>query len=70
MCPRGEFFEIAALVFAALGVISEGFDIALWLEPMTWILLAIVAGVLAIPSYMKSIGARHLYGIESERKKE
>jgi hypothetical protein len=37
---------------------------------MTWLLIAIVAGVLCIPSYMKSIGARHLYGIESERKEE
>ena len=66
----GHFFELASLVFAALGVISEGFDIALILEPMSWLLLAIVFGVLSIPSYMKSVSARHLYGIESERKKE
>ena len=66
----GVILEIASLLFAALGVISEGFDIALGLEPMTWLLLAIVAGVLCIPSYMKSVMARHLYGIESECKKE
>jgi hypothetical protein len=71
MCAiRGVIGEIASIVFALLAVISEGFDIALWLEPMTWLLLAIVAGILAIPSYNKSIVARHLYGIESERKKE
>jgi hypothetical protein len=66
----GDVFSTASLVFAALGVISEWFDIALGLEPMSWLLLAIVFGVLSIPSYMKSIVARHLYGIESERKKE
>jgi hypothetical protein len=64
----GTIFEGASLVCAALGVISEGFDIALGLEPMSWLLLAIVAGVLCIPSYMKSVVARHLYGIESELK--
>jgi Flp pilus assembly protein TadB len=67
---NGVILEIASLLFAVLGAISEGFDIALWLEPMTWLLLAIVAGVLAIPYYMKSIVARHLYGIESEIKSE
>ena len=69
MCAlRGTLSEGLSLVFAALGVISEVFDIALGLEPMSWLLLAIVAGVLSIPSYMKSVMARHLYGIESERK--
>ncbi len=52
----GEIFEIASLVFAALGVISEGFNIALWLEPMSWLLLAIVAGVLCLPSYKLVLG--------------
>jgi hypothetical protein len=71
MCAfRGVIGEIASLVFALLGVISEGFDIALWLEPRSWLLLAIVAGILCLPNYMKSVGARNLYGIESERKKE
>jgi hypothetical protein len=71
MCAFGGVIgEIASFVFAALGVISEGFDIALWLEPRSWLLLAIVAGILCLPNYMKSVGARHLYGIESEREKK
>ena len=62
--------SIAALVFAALGVISDGFDIPLGLEPMIWLLLAIVAGLGAIMPHMKSTVAKHLYGIESEIKKQ
>jgi hypothetical protein len=34
------------------------------------LLLAIVAGILCLPNYMKSVSARHLYGIESEREKK
>ncbi len=58
---------IAALIFAALGVIVDVFDMALVLESMSWFLLAIFALVAAIYPYLNFVTARNLYGIESEK---
>ena len=55
---------------AALGVISDALDRTLVLESMSWFLLAIVVGVISILPNMTSLAAKHLYGIESERKDE
>ncbi len=63
-------FLLACLGFAALGVISDALNITLGLEPMSWLLLAIVAILGAIIFHMNVVMAKHLYGIESERKKE
>jgi hypothetical protein len=52
-----------------LGVISDALNITLGLEPMIWLLLAIVAGLNAVNPHTKSTVAKHLFGIESERKK-
>jgi len=37
---------------------------------MSWLLLAIVAGLSAIFPHMNVVMAKHLFGIESEIKKE
>jgi uncharacterized membrane protein (Fun14 family) len=56
--------------FAVLGVIGDALNITLGLETMSWFQLAIWAGVIAIVPSMTSLIAKHLYGIESEIKKE
>ena len=57
---------LVSLIFAALGVIVEVFDIALVLESMSWFLLAIFALIAAIFPYLNYVTAKNLYGIESE----
>jgi hypothetical protein len=64
----GMIVTYCSLGFAVLGVISDALNITLGLETMSWFQLAIVAGVTAILPNMRSIAAKHLYGIESERK--
>jgi hypothetical protein len=61
---------IACFLFAALGVIGDAFDVTLVLESMSWFLLAIVAGLIAIIENMHLLVAKHLLGIEAESKKE
>ncbi|MCX6659112.1 MAG: hypothetical protein NTX81_01840 [Candidatus Bathyarchaeota archaeon] len=60
--------QYACFIFAALGVISNATNIALGLESMSWFLLAIVAGLNAIIGHMHVVVAKHLLGIEVERK--
>ena len=58
--------QYACFIFAALGVIGDALDITLGLESMSWFLLAIVAGLNAIIPQMRSLVAKHLFGIETE----
>ena len=58
----------ACFIFAALGVIGDALNITLGLESMSWFLLAIVAGLNAIIGHMHVVVAKHLFGIESEKK--
>ena len=53
-----------------IGVIGDALNITLGLESMSWFLLAIVFGLTAIVPHMRSVSAKHLFGIESERKRE
>lgn len=64
----GGIIIICSLAFAVLGAIGDVLNITLGLESMSWFLLAIWAGLIAIFPNMTSITAKHLYGIESERK--
>jgi hypothetical protein len=57
-----------SIVFVVLGVIGDALNITLGLESMSWFLLAIWTGLIAIFPGMASLTAKHLYGIESERK--
>lgn len=51
----GSVCQYFSFLFAALGVIGEAFNITLGLEPMSWLLLAILAGLNAINSSFFSI---------------
>ena len=61
-------FTYTCFIFAALGVIGDALNMTLGLEPMSWLLLAIVAGLNAIIGHFRFTVARHLLGIESENK--
>ena len=58
----------ACFIFAALGVIGDAMNITLGLESISWFLLAIVACLMAIVGHMHVVVAKHLIGIEVERK--
>ncbi len=60
----------ASLIFAALGVIVDALDVTLILESISWLLLAIFTGLMAILPNMHVLVAKHLFGIESELKSE
>jgi len=66
----GDVCQYLSILFAALGVIGDASNITLGLEPMSWLLLAIVAGLNAIIGHMHVVVAKHLLGIEAEGKKE
>jgi len=71
LCARaGIVVTYFSLGFAVLGVIGDALNITLGLKTMSWFQLAIVAGLTALIPHMRSLTAKHLYGIESERKKE
>ena len=65
----GGICQYACFLFAALGVIYDALNITLGLEPISWFLLAIVAGLNAIIGHMHVVVAKHLLGIEVESKK-
>ena len=68
-CDRfGGISQYACFIFAALGVIGDAVNITLGLESMSWFLLAIVAGLNAIIGHTHVVVAKHLLGIESEKK--
>ena len=70
-CDRfGGTCQYACFIFAALGVIGNALNITLVLEPMIWLLLAIVAGLNAIIGHTHVVVAKHLLGIEAESKKD
>ena len=66
----GTIIIFVSLICAAIGVISDVLDEALVLESMSWLLLAIVFGVIAIIPNMRSLTAKLSYGIESEIERE
>ena len=63
------FIMILGLIFALLGIISDALDINLILESSNWLLLAILFIIGSFGPTIHSIMAKHLYGIESEKKK-
>jgi hypothetical protein len=64
----GSVCQYFSFLFAALAVISEASNITLGLQPMSWLLLAILAGLNAIIGHMHIVVAKHLLGIENESK--
>jgi hypothetical protein len=65
----GDICQCLCSIFAALGVIGDALNVTLGLEPMSWLLLAIVAGLNAIIGHMHAVAAKQLLGIEVESKK-
>ncbi len=63
----GSILSLVCLLFASLGVISDALDVTYVLESLSWFLLAIVAGLTAILPNMRSLVAKHLFGIEAEK---
>jgi len=71
LCARaGGVVTLLSFLFAALGIISDALNITLGLEPMSWLLLAILAMVGAMGPTLHVVVAKHLLGIEAESKKE
>lgn len=62
--------QCLSILFAVLGVTGDALNITLGLEPTSWLLLAILAGLNAIIGHMNKAITKHLLGIESESKKE
>jgi hypothetical protein len=58
------------IVSAVLGVVSDAMNITLGLEPTSWLLLAIFAGLISISNYIAWAIAMHLDAIEAKSKKE
>ena len=60
-------FFILGIVFALLGVIGDAVNTTLWLEPMSWFLLAIGAFVAGIPPCLGWAVAVYLKSIEAKK---
>ena len=68
-CDRASaILMLVSIIFAALGLIVDVFDMALGLESTSWFLMAIFALIVAIFPYLNYVTAKNLYGIESESK--
>ncbi len=59
---------LLGVLFALLGIIGDALNMTLVLESISWLLLAVFFGIVAIFPTMHSVMAKHLYGIESENK--
>jgi uncharacterized membrane protein YbaN (DUF454 family) len=59
---------ILCLVFVALGIIGDLLNMKLGLVSTSWLLLAVVAGVLSMSPHLHMIMARHLLGMEVLKK--
>jgi hypothetical protein len=64
----GSACQYFSFLFAALGIITEALNITLGLAPMSWLLLALLAGLNAIIGRMHVVVAKNLLGIEAESK--
>ena len=64
----GGTVTLLSIILAVVGVIGDALNITLIFEPTSWLLLAIVVGLAAIGPHMNQVMAKHLFGIESEKK--
>jgi hypothetical protein len=69
-CDAGFVIGILGISFAVLGVIGDAMNIALGLEPTTWLLLSIVTCLVAIASWMAWALAVHLDALEAKECKD
>jgi len=69
-CDAGFILGILGIVFAVLGATSDAINITLVLEPMSWLLLAIVACLIALASFIAWALAVILDSIETKNMKD
>ena len=62
------YATILCLVFVAVGILSDLLNMKLGLGSTSWLLLAVVAGVLSMGPHLHMIMARHLLGMEVIKK--
>jgi len=60
---------VVALLFVALGVVSDALDTVLVLHPTMWLLVAFIFGITVIVAHMHVVAAKQVLGIEAESKK-
>jgi len=65
----GHICFLLGIVFAVLGIIGDAANATLGLEPISWLLLAIVAFLAGMPAWITWAVAMHLLGIGAESKK-
>lgn len=58
------------IAFVVLGVVGGAMNIAIGLEPIYWLVLAIATFVAGMPAWLTWAVALHLLGIEGKSKKE
>jgi uncharacterized membrane protein len=73
LCTTGLLGHICCFlgaVFALLGIIGDAANATLGLEPISWLLLAVVACVAGIPMWLIWGMSKHLLGTEAKTKKK
>jgi len=68
-CDAGFVIGILGLAFAALGVISDAINVIIVIESISWLLLSIVACLVAISAWLSWILAALLKGFEAKNEK-
>ena len=58
------YITYLCLVFVAIGINGDLLNMKLGLESMSWLLLAIVTGVMSLAPHLHMIMAKHLLGME------
>ena len=69
-CDAGFVIGIIGIAFAVFGVISDIRNAAFGLEPTTWLLLSIVACLVAIANWIAWALAVHLDALEAKKCKD
>ena len=64
------YVEYLCFIFLALGIISDLLNMKLGLGAMSWLLLAVVGGVLGLGPLVHVEVARHLLGMEVIKKEQ
>jgi uncharacterized protein (DUF983 family) len=64
----GRATQYICFLFVALGIIGDAMNTKLGLEPTSWLLLAVVAGLLSIVPNLHLVLAKHLLGMEVIKK--
>jgi len=66
----GHVSLLMGIVFAILGIVADAANVALGLEPTSWLLLAIVACLAGMPAWLTWAISMHLLGMDARTEKE